>query len=75
MSTMTCNQRTYDQRLRELVQTTRDIQLATQHGVPASTARGWTTTRPTKLRFYLQNAKLFSFEPTTRHNHYLQSYD
>ena len=41
MSTMTRKQRTYDHRLRELVQTTRDIQLATQHGVPASTARGW----------------------------------
>ncbi|MDP6557844.1 MAG: hypothetical protein QGG71_24465 [Pirellulaceae bacterium] len=40
MSTMTRKQRTYDHR-RELVQTTRDIQLATQHGVPASTARGW----------------------------------
>ncbi len=38
---MTRKQRTYDHRLRELVQTTRDIQLATQHGVPASTARGW----------------------------------
>ena len=31
--------------------------------------------RPIKLRFYLQNAKMFSFEPTTRHNHYLQSYE
>ena len=38
---MTRMQRTYDHRLRELVQTTRDIQLATRHGVPASTARGW----------------------------------
>ena len=38
---MTRKQRTYDQRLRELVQTTRDLQLATQHGMPASTARGW----------------------------------
>jgi hypothetical protein len=38
---MTRKQRTYDHRLRELVETTRDIQLATQHGVPASTARGW----------------------------------
>ena len=31
--------------------------------------------RPIKLRFYLKNAKLFSFEPAIRHNHYLQSYD
>jgi len=31
--------------------------------------------RPIKLRFYLKNAKLFSFEPTIRHNHYLQSYE
>ena len=31
--------------------------------------------KPIKLRFYLTNAKLYSFEPTIRHNHYLQSYD
>ena len=31
--------------------------------------------RPIKLRFYLKNAKLFSFELAIRHNHYLQSYD
>ena len=31
--------------------------------------------RPIKLRFHLKNAKLFSFEPKIRHNHYLQSYD
>jgi len=31
--------------------------------------------RPIKLRFHLKNAKLFSFEPTIRRNHYLQSYD
>ena len=30
--------------------------------------------RPIKLRFYLKNAKLFSFEPTIRRNHYIQSY-
>jgi hypothetical protein len=41
MPTITRVQRTYDHRLRNLVQTTRDIQLATRHGVPASTARGW----------------------------------
>jgi len=31
--------------------------------------------RPIKLRFRLTNAKLYSFEPRIRHNHYLQSYD
>ena len=36
-------QRRYDHRLRELVQTTGDIKLATERGVPASTARGWLT--------------------------------
>ena len=41
MSTATRVQRTYDHRLRRLVHTTRDIQLATRRGVPASTARGW----------------------------------
>ncbi len=41
MTTITRTQNSYDHRLRELVQTTGDIQLATQHGVPASTARGW----------------------------------
>jgi hypothetical protein len=31
--------------------------------------------RPIKLRLYLKHAKLYSFEPMIRHNHYLQSYD
>ena len=31
--------------------------------------------RPLKLRFLLQDAKLYSFEPKICHNHYLQSYD
>lgn len=46
MSTTTRKQRTYDHRLRRLVQTTRDTQLAARQGVPASTAgdpRGWIT--------------------------------
>ncbi len=34
-------QRRYDHRLRQLVQTTGDVGLATRHGVPKSTARGW----------------------------------
>lgn len=31
--------------------------------------------RPLKLRFHLKHARLYSFEPQVRHNHYLQSYD
>lgn len=31
--------------------------------------------RPIRLRFRLQNARLYAFEPRIRHNHYLQSYD
>lgn len=34
-------QRRYDHRLRQLVQTTGDVELAVRHGVPRSTARGW----------------------------------
>ncbi len=42
-------QRRYDHRLRELVQSTGDVQLATQHGVPRSTARGWLTKTNTEV--------------------------
>ncbi len=31
--------------------------------------------RPIRLRFHLQNAQLYAFEPRGRKNHYLQSYD
>ena len=31
--------------------------------------------RPIKLRFHLNAARLYAFEPTIRHNHYLQSYN
>jgi len=31
--------------------------------------------RPIKLRFYLDNAKLYSFTPRIRHTHYVPSYD
>jgi hypothetical protein len=31
--------------------------------------------RPIKLRFHMKAAKLYSFEPRIRENHYLQSYD
>lgn len=41
MSTATRTQRSYDHRLRRLVQATGDLRLATRRGVPASTARGW----------------------------------
>ncbi|MFM9118633.1 MAG: hypothetical protein ACKOU6_20980, partial [Planctomycetota bacterium] len=43
MATTTRTQRRYDHRLRNLVQTTRDIHCAVQRGVPRSTARGWLT--------------------------------
>ena len=49
---MASNKRTlrrYDHRLRELVQTTGDIKLATERGVPASTARGWLTKSATEV--------------------------
>lgn len=39
-------QRRYDHRLQQLVRTTGDIKVATRHGVPASTARGWITKSP-----------------------------
>jgi hypothetical protein len=41
MATMTRNLRRYDHRLRELVQSTSNIQHATRRGVPRSTAHGW----------------------------------
>jgi len=34
-------QKQYDHRLRQLIQNTRDLDLAVRHGVPRSTARGW----------------------------------
>ena len=42
-------QRIYDHRLRELVQRTGDLELATRHGVPRSTARGWRTKTTTEV--------------------------
>jgi hypothetical protein len=41
MTHNTPTQRRYDHRLKLLVQTTGDIAIATERGVPASTARGW----------------------------------
>src|SRR5215472_479717 len=46
MSTARAQQR-YDHRLRELVQRTGDLTIATDVGVPRSTARGWLRTAPT----------------------------
>ena len=40
-------QRRYDHRLRHLVHRTRDVTLATNLGVPRSTARGWLDAPPT----------------------------
>jgi hypothetical protein len=31
--------------------------------------------RPIRLRFYLKKAKLYSFTPRIKHEHYIQSYD
>ena len=42
-------QRRYDHRLRELVQRTGDPTIATERGVPRSTARGWLRTAPTAV--------------------------
>lgn len=41
MATSPRKQKRYDHRLRELVQSTGDINLAVQRGVPRSTAHGW----------------------------------
>src|SRR6516164_8606348 len=40
-------QQRYDHRLRQLVQHTGDLTIATDLGVPRSTARGWRRTAPT----------------------------
>jgi len=41
MPTMARRQQRYDHRLRNLVQRTGDVTVATDLGVPRSTARGW----------------------------------
>lgn len=41
MTASTHTQKQYDHRLRQLIQTTGDLDLAVRHGVPRSTARGW----------------------------------
>lgn len=47
MTTARRPQQRYDHRLRELVQRTGDLTIATDLGVPRSTARGWLRTAPT----------------------------
>ncbi len=42
-------QRTYDHRLRELVHTTGDLTIATEIGVPRSTAAGWIRGEPIEV--------------------------
>jgi len=47
MPTLARSQQRYDHRLRNLVQRTGDVTVATHLGVPRSTARGWLIERPT----------------------------
>ena len=47
--TMGRPQNRYDHRLRELVQRTGNLTIATDLGVPRSTARGWLRTAPTAV--------------------------
>jgi hypothetical protein len=46
MTTRSRPQRRYDHRLRDLVQRTGDLTIATDLGVPRSTARGWLSAAP-----------------------------
>jgi len=47
MPTIARSQQRYDHRLRNLVQRTGDVTVATDPGVPRSTARGWLGKTPT----------------------------
>src|ERR671931_1925040 len=47
MTTTSRRQRRYDHRLRNLVQRTRNLTIATDLGVPRSMARGWLAAAPT----------------------------
>ena len=49
MPTTARSQRRYDHRLRDLVQRTGDVTIATDLGVPRSTARGWLGMAPTAV--------------------------
>jgi hypothetical protein len=47
MPTTARPQQRYDHRLRDLVHRTRDVTVATNLGIPRSTARGWLGAEPT----------------------------
>jgi putative transposase len=64
MTTKVRSQRRYDHRLRELVQRSGDLTIATNLGVPRSTARGWLGAAPTVV-ISLEVADLT--EPELRH--------
>jgi hypothetical protein len=49
MATRSGPQRRYDHRLRDLVQRTGDLTIATDLGIPRSTARGWLGARPSAV--------------------------
>ena len=49
MTTRSRRQQRYDHRLRELVQRTGNVAIATALGVPRSTARGWLVAGPTDV--------------------------
>ncbi len=49
MSTANRTQRRYDHRLKELVQTTGNVNVALESGVPRSTAHGWLTQSPAEV--------------------------
>jgi putative transposase len=49
MATRSGPQRRYDHRLRDLVQRTGDLTIATDLGIPCSTARGWLGARPSAV--------------------------
>ena len=49
MATRSGPQRRYDHRLRDLVQRTGDLTIATDLGIPRSTARGWLGVRPSAV--------------------------
>jgi len=49
MATRSGPQRRYDHRLRDLIQRTGDLTIATDLGIPRSTARGWLGVRPSAV--------------------------
>ncbi len=49
MPTTTRRQNTYDHRLKEIVRSTGNVDIAIQRGVPVSTARGWLTKAATEV--------------------------